>query len=271
MRCGNILSARPGTNTTLNERPRAALGVPTKTRPWRRRGGSCVSVDSRGVSTSRTSRRLTGPIAESGASSRSMRTTRSGLAITRGARRSRATSHSPHDCDEGQSAISARMGSANDRRDRNCSRSRIRPRTREASGSSEVASRTRRSYSCCRPASRRCQRSNLPITAASTIRSSHRQGARRVPARSLADSPRRICACASSSGWVSSARSACGSKASTTSSAGGAHWSALPVSVSGTCPSETYSAKRRADSPSSAHASSASMARPAGSGRLVPR
>ena len=44
-----------------NDRPRAACGVPTNTRPCRRRGGSCVSVSSRGVSTSRTSRSETGP------------------------------------------------------------------------------------------------------------------------------------------------------------------------------------------------------------------
>ena len=41
--------------------------------------------------------------------------------------------------------------------------------------------------------------------------------------------------------------------------------------MSGTWPSDTYSAKRRADSSSSAQASSASNARPAGSGRRVPR
>ena len=160
-----------------------------------------MSVESRGVSTSRTSRKVTGPIADSGASSRSMRSTRSGLAMTRGASRSSALSQSPHDCASGQSAISARIGSANARNARSCSRSRTSARTRDASGSSELASRTRRSYSCSRPLRRRCQRSSRPITAASTIRSSHRQGARRVPARSRSDSPRAICAAASSSGW----------------------------------------------------------------------
>ena len=87
-----------------------------------------------------------------------------------------------------------RTGSANERSARSCSRSRISARTRDASGSSELASRTRRSYSCSRPFRRRCQRSSLPITAASTIRSSHRHGARNVPARSRSDSPRATCA-----------------------------------------------------------------------------
>ncbi len=258
-------------NTTVNERPRAAPGVPTNTRPCRRRGGSCVSVESRGVSTSRTSRRRTGPMAASGASSRSTRSTRSGFAITRGASRSRAFSQSPQICDGGQSAISARIGSANDRSARNCSRSRISARTRDASGSSELASRTRRSYSCSRPLSRRCQRSSRPITAASTIRSSQRQGARSVPATSRSVSPRIVAAWASSSGCTSSARSSGGSTASTSSSAGGDHKSASLASESGTWPSDTYSANRRADSSSSAHASRARSARPAGSGRRVPR
>ena len=83
---------------------------------------------------------------------------------------------------------------ANARSARSCSRSRTSARTRDASGSSELASRTRRSYSCSRPLRRRCQRSRRPITAASTIRSSHRHGARSVPARSRSDSPRAICA-----------------------------------------------------------------------------
>ena len=52
---------------------------------------------------------------------------------------------------------------------------------------------------------------------------------------------------------------------------GGVHASASPASLIGTWPSDTYSANRRADSSSSAHASSASNARPAGSGRRVPR
>src|SRR6266702_7379181 len=40
---------------------------------------------------------------------------------------------------------------------------------------------------------------------------------------------------------------------------------------SGTCASDTYSAKRRAERRSGLHASSARSARPAGSGRVVPR
>ena len=47
---------------------------------------------------------------------------------------------------------------------------------------------------------------------------------------------------------------------------------AAPASANcGTWPSERYSSKRLADSPSTAHESSATKARPAGSGRLVPR
>jgi hypothetical protein len=62
-------------------------------------------------------------------------------------------------------------------------------------------------------------------------------------------------------------RSSSGSMASTISSAGGDQMSALPASLRGTWPSETYSANRRADNSSSAQASNASRARPAGSGR----
>ncbi len=152
-------------------------------RRTRGRGGGAAARASASTGAASAHRALragvTGPIADSGASSRSMRSTRSGLAITRGASRSSALSQSPHDCDDGQSAISARIGSANDRSARSCSRSRTSARTREASGSSELASRTRRSYSCSRPLRRRCQRSRRPITAASTIRSSHRHGARK--------------------------------------------------------------------------------------------
>ena len=46
---------QPGHEHDPEPAPRAEAGAPTKTEPWRRRAGSCVSVSSRGVSTSRTS------------------------------------------------------------------------------------------------------------------------------------------------------------------------------------------------------------------------
>ena len=145
-------------------------------------------------------------------------------------------------------------------------------RTRDASGSSELASRTRRSYSCSRPLRRRCQRSSRPITAASTIRSSHRHG-RAQRARRDRDPTRRgrsappLHPRAAHPRLVHRAAGPprrCHRPAATT----GRHCRA---SLSGTWPSDTYSANRRADNSSSAHASSASSARPAGSGRRVPR
>ena len=135
-------------------------------------------------------------MAASGASSRSMRSTRSGFAITRGASRSSAFSQSPQGCDSrpvrhlGEDRLAQTIAAPAVARDRASG-----ARTRDASGSSELASRTRRSYSCSRPLSRRCQRSSRPITAASTIRSSQRHGARSVPARSRSVSPRSVAAC----------------------------------------------------------------------------
>ena len=84
---------------------RAPCGVPTNTLPCRRRGGSCVRVESRGESTSRTSRRRTGPTVASGASSFSTRRTRAGLRNHARHQRSSDSSQSPQICDGGQSAI----------------------------------------------------------------------------------------------------------------------------------------------------------------------
>ena len=157
-------SAIPGTNTTANVRPRAACGVPTKTRPCRRRGGSCVSVSRRGVSTSRTSRRVTGPTLPSGAISASTRATRAGWRSTSGtsAANSRIQSAQVRAARHVSSVVT--IGSANASRWPSCSRSRSMPFRRGESRSSSASSRQRRSYSFRRPGSRRCQRSRPPIT-----------------------------------------------------------------------------------------------------------
>ena len=116
------------------------------------------------------------------------------------------------------------------------------------------------------PLSRRCQRSSRPITAASTIRSSQRHGARSVPATSRSVSPRIVAA------WPlpRAARLRRGLRA-----AGPPRRAPRPAATTSPHrrlrsaapgPANTYSANRRADSSSSAQASSASSARPAGIG-----
>ena len=101
---------------------------------------------------------------------------------------SRRCSQSPQVASSGHSEIVSTSGSAKARR---CSRfcsSRSKCGMRDESGSSSVSSRICRRYCSARPFRRRAQRSLPPITADSTSRLSHFQGARRVPDTTAAGS-----------------------------------------------------------------------------------
>ena len=130
--------------------------------------------------------------------------------------------------------------------------------------SSEAVWRRRRLSSSRRPASRRRQRSRPPITAASTRSRSQAAGVGRVgPGRARRRRRRAAGSRLLNTSWSSDD----GSTHGTSTTGGGAP----DGSGAGVSPSDRYSANRDADRPSAAHASSARNARPAGSGRLVPR
>src|SRR5205823_3052509 len=170
-------------------------------------------------------------------------------------------------------------GSAKARRCARFCRSRSRRAMRGESGCSDVSSRIFSSYSAASPFSRRAQRSQPPITADSTSKLSHFHGALRVPA-TTAWSPLTLVA----GRWLPSPSLPSGSSGARsertpkTSSREATHveWreptGALRESSSdGTWASERYSAKRLAEKLSAAQLRIARKARPAGSGRRVPR
>ncbi len=142
---------------------------------------------------------------------------------------------------------------------------------RSASGSPRPVRRAAAATAPCRPA-----RVRPPTTDDSTISSSHFQGERSVPATMASSSE-------SASGGAGTAVS--GSSTSLVSrfdrsktSSRGTMGVLVPIraarrveSSRGTCPSDRYSSNRLAESPSTPHDSSAMNARPAGSGRRVPR
>ena len=126
-----------------------------------------------------------------------------------------------------------------------------------------------------RPSRRAVQRSLPPITAASTSSCSQRHGVGTEPATTTS-----ACGSSGKGSSRSAARSAAAAASASSSTTdggkqlvlGGRHerrrrGGALALGFEiGTCPSERYSAKRRAERPSAAHARSASSARPVGSG-----
>src|SRR5436309_10466126 len=150
---------------------------------------------------------------------------------------------------------------------------------RGESGCSDVSSRIFKSYSADSPFSRRAQRSLPPITADSTSKLSHFHGALRVPA-TTAWSPLTLVVgrWSPSPSLPSGSSGARSERTPKTSSREATHveWreptGALRESSSdGTWASERYSAKRLAEKLSAAQLRIARKARPAGSGRRVPR
>ena len=142
------------------------------------------------------------------------------------------------------------------------------PAARVSSPSSISSCRLKR-HSFSSPSILFFHRSFPPITEDSTSNRSHRHGARSVPAISA------VLSRSAARGSVSDCSSTGGSGSTpsgSTSDGGGAQLASglRADSGSGTCESEVYSAKRRAEKSSDLHASSASNARPAGSGRVVP-
>ena len=267
-RCGNTRSASPGTKTTVNARPRSMSGAPTNNRPCRWRGGSDGSSRNRSASTSRTSARVTGPTSPIGRRSASVDKMRSGRATTRGAMAVNRSSQSPQALRAGQPASSSTSGRANARRAASASRSRAIAVRRGPSGSSASSSFKRNCRSEPRPSRRRDQRSRPPMTSAPFSSRSQRHGEGSARLDVTAESS------VSGAGGGFTGSPAASAAGASISSPGGIHEEdedSADVEGCGSGASETYSAKRLADSPSTTVVSSMRNARPVGSGRLVPR